>query len=270
VAQPTRLAADVHGRRIFGRVRLSGPCPRQKLLLGSSATKRSIVNIMIKQSKEKIEQVPRHKAAVRYIVEQDDYVAYKTLAEARRGRSGCLVMQGDFGGTIYCTCPVQQIKCSLKHIKQLLTIIDTVYWSDPRGARIYFEDRRSGEGIVGGMGGGIVLDDIWVHPKIVECGLATTIWAVLKSKTPKPAFLIVPKSRNEMKVNYPKYAHLAGWYTRAEERKDGWHAEYADGWGRKVEFSAKNRDQALSGCLRLAKAVQRTIVRTKQNPAAVH
>jgi len=47
--------------------------------------------------------------------------------------------------------------------------LDNIAWScnEGEGAGFYFERMRSGDGIIGGMGGGATGDDLWVNNEFV-------------------------------------------------------------------------------------------------------
>ena len=82
-----------------------------------------------------------------------------------------MILQGDDGGQIYFTCPASKIKCSESDLERLLQYLDGLAWKDASAARIYFEDRRANSGVPGGMGGGLALDDVWLHPNLQKLGL---------------------------------------------------------------------------------------------------
>jgi hypothetical protein len=94
------------------------------------------------------------------------YQALHSLAEAQSGPDGAVVLEGDYGGQIYLVAPARKVSCSEEALGQLLADIDAGEWADPEGARVYYERHTLGSGIAGGMGGGIVAADVWVHPKL--------------------------------------------------------------------------------------------------------
>jgi len=94
------------------------------------------------------------------------YQHCKTLAEARATEDMVVIMEGDYGGHIYFTCPVTRIRCDAETLSRLLADLDALCWDDPDGAGLYFELVSPKTGVAGGMGGGMVLDGIWLHDKL--------------------------------------------------------------------------------------------------------
>jgi hypothetical protein len=101
---------------------------------------------------------------------------------AKKAPDGVLVMEGDYGGQIYLSCPMKLVQCGPKEIESVLRDLDTMAWgcNEGDGADTYYLRRQSGQGIWGGMGGGIVLDGLWVHEEFTH--LKDAIWRVLQGK----------------------------------------------------------------------------------------
>jgi hypothetical protein len=114
------------------------------------------------------------------------YHSLSSLADAQADPHGIAVFEGDDGGQIYLVCPARFIRCSEQILHQLLLDLDEdeIEWpgNDPSTRRIYFESRPPGQGIPGGMGGGKVADEIWIHPRLVQNRFADLIIAVLTGK----------------------------------------------------------------------------------------
>jgi hypothetical protein len=102
------------------------------------------------------------------------YRSYRDLAEAVANNAH-VILQGDDGGQIYFTCPAAKIKCSEEGLKKLLAYLDAHAWKDASGTGLYFEDRPKNCGVPGGMGGGLAIDDVWLHPKLQEPGLEAKV-----------------------------------------------------------------------------------------------
>ena len=49
-----------------------------------------------------------------------EYIAFKSLEEARSRSDSVVIMQGDDGGTIYLTIPVRNVSCGQASLNQLL------------------------------------------------------------------------------------------------------------------------------------------------------
>ena len=113
--------------------------------------------------------LPNHESGVRRMMSDASgapYVAFESLEAARRDPDGVVVLEGDYGGQIYVVARVAEIHCSEEALADLLSDLDERAWRDPAGAGLFFERHAVGEGIGGGMGGGVVADPVWVHPKL--------------------------------------------------------------------------------------------------------
>jgi hypothetical protein len=112
----------------------------------------------------------------------DTYTAFTTFVAAREHPGGVVIFEGDYGGTIYLTIPVREVACSETALKQLLFDIDTMCWSDSHGARVVYEVIPVGADVAGGMGGGQVIDGLWLHPRLEALGIREGIQQVLNGK----------------------------------------------------------------------------------------
>src|SRR5215207_1032281 len=127
------------------------------------------------------DELPDHHSPVRDMLAEAHgmpYRAYRSLDEAREDPDAAVVMEGDYGGTIYLTCPVRLVHCDAATLERVLWILDELYWDEPDSARVYYEHRPVGSGVAGGSGGGVVGDGVWVHPElerwVVDEGLGLT------------------------------------------------------------------------------------------------
>src|ERR1051326_5713566 len=97
-----------------------------------------------------------------------EHHTFATLSEAQRDVDGVVVLEGDDGGQIYVVVRASDVKCSEEGLRRLLRDIDEREW--PGNAwdmsRVCFERHRTGEVIGGGMGGGLVTLEPWVHPRL--------------------------------------------------------------------------------------------------------
>jgi hypothetical protein len=97
------------------------------------------------------------------------YLPMKTLEEAKKHVDGAVVLEGDWGGTVYATCPVKYINATHDEIVALCQDLEKTFWgcnvteTDQGGWGVYYEVKKPGSGVWGGMGGGCVLDGLWVH-----------------------------------------------------------------------------------------------------------
>jgi hypothetical protein len=101
------------------------------------------------------------------------YRAFRSLPEAA-ANGGVVILQGDDGGQIYLTCPATKIKCSEADLRSLLEYLDSKAWKDASSASVRFEMCPSLK-VAGGMGGGLVTDDVWLHPELRPKGLEESV-----------------------------------------------------------------------------------------------
>lgn len=100
------------------------------------------------------------------------YVAYRTMDEARTDDDAIVILQGDDGGQIYLTCPLNKVRCSQDCLSRLLR--EMGYFSWGAGEEMFFERVRPDRFVSGGMGGGRVENDVWIHREfrnLFEIGL---------------------------------------------------------------------------------------------------
>lgn len=85
-----------------------------------------------------------------------------------------LVFEGDWGGQMYLTVPVALVRnVDAKKFHALLKTLDAAAWScnDGMGRSYYpYTPAEVGsdvsDGVPGGMGGGKLLDGLWLHPEL--------------------------------------------------------------------------------------------------------
>jgi hypothetical protein len=110
------------------------------------------------------------------------YVAAETLVAARDYPDSVVIFEGDYGGAIYLTIPVREVACDEPALTNLLSDIDKMCWSDCSGALVVYEIVPVGGGVPGGMGGGRVIDGLWLHPKVEALGMREDIQQVLNGR----------------------------------------------------------------------------------------
>jgi hypothetical protein len=125
--------------------------------------------------------------------------AYKYVSdfeEARRTDGCYLIMEADCGGQILLTCPMPLVRASNEALLLLLSDLESITWgkgsvdessSEPQcyDAEMFFEIMRAGEGVGGGMGGGLVTDRLWLHPELTEKGWTQEIDQVVSGTLPR-------------------------------------------------------------------------------------
>jgi len=111
-------------------------------------------------------QIPSDVSPLRFMIAEAEgvpHVRFDTLESAKANPDAVVIMEGDYGGQIYLTCPVRLVRCTQAVLEQLLNDIDDYRWCDPSGAGLYFELGRTGTRVAGGMGGGAIIDGVWLH-----------------------------------------------------------------------------------------------------------
>lgn len=110
------------------------------------------------------------------------FVPLASLADARSVEDGVVILQGDDGGQIYVVSRAAFVACTESSLQQLLVDLDEIAWpgNDPDMRRIYYERLATGSGIAGGMGGGQVTNEPWIHQEFIDRGLGTAIRDVLE------------------------------------------------------------------------------------------
>jgi hypothetical protein len=134
---------------------------------------------------DRFKPLPGHHSQVRFLMaeaSQDIYTAFTTFVAAREHPSSVVIFEGDDGGTIYLTIPVREVACGEATLRQLLFDIDAMCWSDTRGARVVYEVVPVGAAVAGGMGGGQVIDGLWLHPRVEALGMREDFQQVLDGK----------------------------------------------------------------------------------------
>jgi hypothetical protein len=112
------------------------------------------------------------------------YCPLSSLEAAQLDPHGIVVLEGDNGGQIYVVSPITYVLCSGEALELLLMALDERSWPvngwdmwDRR--RVYFESKPTGQRIPGGIGGGEVIDGVWIHPDLIAKGFAGAIKEVL-------------------------------------------------------------------------------------------
>ncbi len=109
----------------------------------------------------------------------DSLINLHSLDEARTMEHTAVIMQGDGGGQIYLTVPVKYVHCNEEALRGLLGALDALEWNDSATARLSFELAPIGSGVFGGMGGGLVIDGVWLHERLTGAGVMPLAASVL-------------------------------------------------------------------------------------------
>ena len=76
------------------------------------------------------------------------------------------MLSGDDGGTVLLTAPLRLVRCDLRTLERLAVDLDKRLWDDPTGVEVSFLRIPVGSSVPGGMGGGEIIDGVWVHPSL--------------------------------------------------------------------------------------------------------
>ena len=151
-----------------------------------SAVTRDAANLSKPKKPEAETVLPEHHSPVRAILAAasgQPYAAFENLVATRAHPHAALVFEGDYGGMIYLTVPARLISCGEDTLEQLLADIDDVCWGDSGGAGLYFEALPVGSSVAGGMGGGRVVEGVWLHANLEALLLRAEIGAVLAGRS---------------------------------------------------------------------------------------
>ena len=116
-------------------------------------------------------ELAEHESGLRSLLAQSEgeqYISHESLADAKSDPNGVAIFEGDNGGQIYAVARVAFVTCAETQLHRLLLELDALSWADPDSARIYFESVAIGSGVPGGMGGGAVAPELWVHPNLTK------------------------------------------------------------------------------------------------------
>jgi hypothetical protein len=96
----------------------------------------------------------------------------RSLAEARAVPDGVVILEGDWGGQIYVVAPAARVACDEAALERLLRELDAIAWpeNDLGGASVRYQRLRKGDSVPGGMGGGEVREEVWIHPELAPHG----------------------------------------------------------------------------------------------------
>jgi hypothetical protein len=110
------------------------------------------------------------------------YEPLRSLDEAKSHKDGIVMLEGDWGGIIYLTCPASLVRCSEEALHQLLLDLDGKVMDEPDGAQVFYERLEAGESIMAGSGGAVVTDGIWVHERLKKSRLEDAISEVIRGR----------------------------------------------------------------------------------------
>jgi hypothetical protein len=129
------------------------------------------------------------------------YRSFRTLAEAKAAPIAAVIVEGDYGGQIFTTCPASLVGSTEERVRRLAEELETRTNATTYAgsAQVLFEPIPVGGGVAGGMGGGIVVNGVWVHEEIRQLGWAEDVEGILlgtieQLRVPRP---VVPREVRE-------------------------------------------------------------------------
>ena len=105
-----------------------------------------------------------------------------SLEEARTNTMGAAVLEGDWGGQIFATCPARLVECDHDALLRVTLDLDSVLWGEPDGASVRYEVRAVGSSVPGGMGGGELVEGVWVHEEVRRRGLGKAVRDIILNR----------------------------------------------------------------------------------------
>ena len=138
-----------------------------------------------KQRRLEVDTIPDHERPLGRIfadVHGAPFQPLRSLEEAKGASDGVVILQGDDGGQIYLVCHASQVRCSEDALRVLLRELDEIAWPGnyENSRDVFFERMALGTGVAGGMGGGRVTSEPWIHGEFIQRNLRDPILAVLR------------------------------------------------------------------------------------------
>jgi hypothetical protein len=115
---------------------------------------------------------------------EPSFIELASLEEARTMDHTAAIMQGGGGEQIYLTVPIKYVRCEEAALGALLKVLDALACKDAARASLTFELAPIGSGLYAGMGGGAIVDGIWLHPQLEQTGIRDTVTAVIAGSRP--------------------------------------------------------------------------------------
>ena len=128
-----------------------------------------------------------HESGIRALIAESHgqpYRSFHTLKEAQAAPVAAVILEGDYGGQIFATCPARLVRCDEARLRHLSKELELLLWDtdDTDGAQLYLEPVAAGHSVAGGMGGGRVVDGVWTHEEIRQLGLDHAIRDIFQNR----------------------------------------------------------------------------------------
>lgn len=145
---------------------------------------------------------------------------FATLHEAKAADDGVVLLEADWGGQTLVVARATAVHCNEETLQALLFDLDALAWpvNNMQGTWLTFKAARVGERVGGGMGGGLVTDDVWCHAELVQAGVESGVRRVFAGecrRLPEPDPAVEPQQRAAILAAYanrsPAYGLEFGW-----------------------------------------------------------
>ena len=104
-----------------------------------------------------------------------------SLDEARSLDDGIVLLEADWGGQTLVVARAEVLRCDEATVLDLLAELGALTCPEDnlQGTRLSFGVAGVGTRVGGGMGGGLVTDDVWCHDELVQAGVEAGVRSVL-------------------------------------------------------------------------------------------
>ncbi len=143
-----------------------------------------------------------------------------SLDEAKTLDDGVVVLTSDDGGQVLVVARAEAVQCDEVALLALLADLDELAWpsNNMQGSALSFREAAVGSHIGGGMGGGWVTADVWIHESLVQAGAEEGIRCVFDGRCrrlPPPEPVVTENQRASILHAYmqrlPAYGLDFGW-----------------------------------------------------------
>ena len=114
-------------------------------------------------------------------VSGQSYRPLGSLKEAQACKDAVVILDSDYGGQVLMVCPAALVRCSEEDLKQLARM-----FGGDEGASLSYQQLPVGAHVPGGMGGGLVTDDLWIHDDLRGSAYEVQIREVIEGRRPAP------------------------------------------------------------------------------------
>lgn len=138
-----------------------------------------------------------------------------SLDEARSLDDGVVLLEADWGGQTLVVARALAVRCDEPALLGVLAELDALVCPEDnlQGTWLSFGVAGVGTRLGGGMGGGLVSDDVWCHAELVQAGVEAGMRSVLAGehrRLPAPDPAVEPEQRAAILAAYRRRAPALG------------------------------------------------------------